>query len=391
MSVLNQMLRDLEARGESALTPMTPIGPSATPRPTNFAAAPASPSRSTRRARIFLWSFTLAVVAATAALWQWREYQVRAAGNVRDPLGFAEFKGALGSDAALTSVPAAIAPTAAATDSTRPERSADVTIAAPATSIVAAASTAPPPATPAVRVAAATTETSRRAPRVRVSTPAASAPAHNQDNVVRRSDAGVIDAEVDIARAADLIARGRSTDASVLLRRALALRPQHVAARRALAALQAEAGSRDAALMTLLEGAAVEPTTFAPLAAALQVELGDGAGALSTLARVPLTARTPQHRALTAGIAQRLGRHHDAIDEYRRALSGNASEPAWWVGLGVSLEALGQRSDAHGAYERAASHAAMSAELRQFTTQKLAQLGATKKSPPGEALVSAQP
>jgi MSHA biogenesis protein MshN len=170
----------------------------------------------------------------------------------------------------------------------------------------------------------------------------------------------------------------------------LAAEPRHEPARRALAALHTEAGARDAALATLLEGVSLEPTRFAAAAATLQVELGDAAGALATLARVPAAARSARIEALHGGIAQRSGRHEMAIESYRRAIALGPVEPAWWIGLAVSLESIGARADALGAYERAAATPTLAAELRPFVTQKLAAL-APARAPADEPRVSARP
>lgn len=385
MSVLNQMLRDLEARGES--TPAAAARDAApAPRPPFATVAATANRHAGRSGRALLWGFTVLAIATALALWQWREQQVRAAATARAPLGYSQFKGALGDTAA---------PAAAATIvATAPQAAMPTDAGAAAMAAPKPVDTSPPAAAvstvPAAPVVAPAVDTAKRAASPRANPPATTSAQPTEDSVVRRSVASAADAEADVARAAELIARGRATDAATALKQILAARPQHVAARRALAALQAEAGLRDAALVTLLEGAAVEPARFAPLAASLQVELGDAAGALATLERVPAGARTPQHHALTAGIAQRVGRHDAAVDAYRHALGANATEPVWWIGLGVSLEALGLRADAHAAYERATAIPTMGTELRAFATQKLSHLATTRK-PASEALVSAQP
>ncbi len=179
------------------------------------------------------------------------------------------------------------------------------------------------------------------------------------------------DPEQMLVRAADLIARGRHVDAAAQLNKVLEARPEHVDARRALAALQVEANQPEAALATLLQGVAIAPGRFAPMAATLQAELGDTQGALATMSRIPPEAQTPSHHALAAGIAQRLGQYQAAAAAYQRALAEQPNEPAWWIGLGISLEALDQHAQARTAYERATALPQLSAELREFAAQRL--------------------
>jgi MSHA biogenesis protein MshN len=180
----------------------------------------------------------------------------------------------------------------------------------------------------------------------------------------------------DVDRAADLIARGRATEAMELLAQVLARQPTHAGVRSSLAALLAESGRREQALHVLLAGSEQDPVHFAAPAAQLQAELGDLAGALATLARVPQTRRSARDDALYAGIAQRTGDHMTAIAAYRRALAQPRPDAVWWVGLGVSLEAIGEAEDAAGAYARAAADARLSADVRRYVADRLAVLGA---------------
>lgn len=454
MSVLNQMLRDLQARGEpvpgqGSQTAHKNVGTS----DPYVAGAPVIPSllpiNNLSRwdtTRVVLWSLTALIAAGFLGGLQWQKQQVlQAAAKVKPPLGYAEFKGAINNnnDAPLAAVPIAVTPAAtfaspavevetiatsviaeaapvllqpetvmtenAAPENVKPEAFVSKSAAAQAPTSSVSIPSAPAPRAQATievpKVAKALSqasapetaaqETSARNTAVREApTRALNSQANTQlalaapssrelplpardsapENAVRLSSTSANNPEITVARAADLIARGRNIDAALLLRQTLTMQPRHVDARRALAALQAEAGQQDAALVTLLEGAQVDPARFAPMAAALQVELGNAQGALATLARIPAEAQTAQHHALAAGIAQRIGAHEQAVSAFRRALAANAQEPAWWIGLAVSLEALGQRSDAQAAYERATAIPTTSTELREFAVQKLSQL-----------------
>ncbi len=159
-----------------------------------------------------------------------------------------------------------------------------------------------------------------------------------------------------------------------MLERVLAASPQQVAARQALAALHAESGQRDLALAVLLDGAAIDAPHFAAPAAQLQFESGDTRSALATLARIPLAQRSAQHDALAAGIAFSAGMFADAVESYERAVRTANAPAIWWLGLGLSYEAAGQRSDAHATFARLSNAAALPNELRAFVNDKVAAL-----------------
>jgi MSHA biogenesis protein MshN len=179
-----------------------------------------------------------------------------------------------------------------------------------------------------------------------------------------------------LTRATDLIARGRSTEAAQVLASALAGRPNWHEARSTLAALQAERGDRRQALTTLLDGAAIDPGRFALTAAQLQAELNDSIGALKTLEQVPQPTRNEEFHAWVAAIAQRAGQHELAVQEYGAVLESGSTRALAWVGLAVSLQALGRDAQALAAY-RGAAQGTLSAEVRRFVDARTAALQST--------------
>lgn len=406
MSVLNQMLRDLEARGAAS----EPTATTTTPPPGLVLAAKQSQARDQRR-RLLLWGITLSAVALAAGLWGWRGQVIDNARKVRAPLGAAQFQ------PALASLPAAPpTPSSALTPPAPPPQS--TAEATPAVPVPAAMSTDAPPSVAAIAASsvaekvaekvgdkisektAAQTSTTARAVRTASTIPAlAVAPYSSMASppppvptpaVARHSAATENNPEADVARAAEMIARGRATDATALLKTIVATRPQHVTARRALAALQAEAGTREQALTTLLDGAQVDPANFAVPAVTLQAELGDTSGALATLARVPPAMRTAQQSALSAALAQRLGQHDVAIESFRTALASQ-NNPVWWLGLAASLEARGRRADALTAYQNALAIPTLTAELRQHAAQKAAALNTAPQASTDALATTRQP
>jgi MSHA biogenesis protein MshN len=371
MSVINQMLRELELRG--ATPPQVAAAGTAT------VARPPLPRTERRapRTRRWVWTGVLAVSATLIGVHAWLDLRVQQAQTPPAPLGTRQFGALVAAEAqAAPAAPAAAAPAQAPAPVEQPAAQ------APAT----AARSAPPPPSPKqpARPRAATLAAAPRttAAPVDPASPAYSAaPARAADTPAAPAAAALVvrpanDVALDLERAADLIARGRSSEAIALLRQVLVRNAAHAGARTTLAALLAESGQREAALHVLLAGVEADAVRFAPLAARLQAELDDVPGALQTLARVPAAGRSAGHEALFAGLSQRAGDHDAAIAAYRRALSQPRPQAVWWVGLGLSLEARQQPAEARTAFTRAAADPALPADVRRYVTERLAALEA---------------
>ena len=133
----------------------------------------------------------------------------------------------------------------------------------------------------------------------------------------------------------------------------------------------------DEAARLLREGLAINPSqaSFAILLARVTVETGDAAGALAILDRaVVSTNATADQRAFRAALLQRLGRHKEAVEEYRAALSTTPGAAQWWAGLGISQQALAQPREALESYRRAKGAGVLTPELASFVEQRIRQL-----------------
>ena len=334
MSVLNTMLSDLERRGaRSTLT----LAPTEADRFAPPAAVQDPPKPRVRRVPARPAVLVAAAVATAAAVWLWPSSARRATEAMPEEVSSTK---AGPPQVAPVAPPPAIPDTAAA-------------------SAAVAVPVAPPPT-----IEAAPTQP------MHPHTPTPSEARSAKEGVAQST------AQAELRRAIELVARGQTTEATRLLADALSQRPNWSDARATLAALQAEAGDRRQALATLLDGVQFDPTRFAPTAAQLQAELNDPAGALLALDRVPPAARDQSYHALAAAIAQRAGRHQMAVAEYGAALRSVPSNAVAWVGLGVSLQALGHDAEALAAY-RGAARETLSAELRRFVQLRISALQAS--------------
>jgi len=184
-------------------------------------------------------------------------------------------------------------------------------------------------------------------------------------------------AESEFRRAVNLVNQGRIAEGMDGFRRALEIDPGHEAARQTLVALLLETKRVDEAAASLQEGLALNArnTGFAMLLARILVESNDIPAALIVLQRHAAPAdRNPDFHAFAAALYQRLDRHQEAIEQYQTALGLAPSAGVWWLGLGISFQAVGRPKDALEAFTRAKSAGNLAPDLLGFVDQRLRQL-----------------
>lgn len=111
------------------------------------------------------------------------------------------------------------------------------------------------------------------------------------------------------------------------------------------------------------------------LYAQLLYELGRADKAIEIL-RVsnPPFNQYADYHALLAGILQDQGQHSEAASIYRELVSINADNSLWWMGLGISEEALGNNNSALQAYSEALNRGRLSNNLKQYVSQRIQRL-----------------
>lgn len=184
-------------------------------------------------------------------------------------------------------------------------------------------------------------------------------------------------AESEYRKAHQVLNQGRINEAIAGFRAALQDEAGYSPARQALAAILVEQGRLDEAEAVLKEGLAqnsAQPDIAIRLAR-IQIERGEATAASETLQRsAPLGASSADYQAFHAGVLQRLGEHSAAIDKYQAALRLSPGANVWWMGLGISLEAEGKVAEARDAFQRARDGGHLSAELDRYVEQKLRRL-----------------
>lgn len=181
-------------------------------------------------------------------------------------------------------------------------------------------------------------------------------------------------AEAEFRQGGALMQQGRSSEAIERYQAALALDGAHDAARQALVALLLEDKHGAEAERLLQERLLDRPqhTGFAMLLARLQVERGAAEEALATLdASSPFAAARADFLAFHAALLQRASRHAEAAERYRAALQLQPSHGTWLMGYGISLRALKRTDEAKAAFRQAIDSKALSPELQAFVQQQL--------------------
>jgi len=172
-------------------------------------------------------------------------------------------------------------------------------------------------------------------------------------------------------QASRLLEQGRNHDARARLENVLQLDPAHTAARQSLVALVLEAGDGANAESLLREGLAQHPNDawYARSLAQMHLQRGDLAQAAGILKTALNKRADAANWALYASTVAKLGKPAESAQAYREALRLDPTQGNWWIGMAVALEQSGDAASAGAAYQRALQ-TRLGSELREFAQQK---------------------
>lgn len=179
----------------------------------------------------------------------------------------------------------------------------------------------------------------------------------------------------------DAITAHRYRKAETALSSALALVPGHIQAREMLVGVFISQGRWIEASEVLREGMAVAPQhhTFRKLYARSLMQMKREPQAIEVLSsNMPAAAQDPEHYAILAALFQRQANHTAAARTYAQILKVNPQMGIWWVGMGISLEALGQQAQAIEAYQQARKTGSLNGDVARYTDNRLLALDAIK-------------
>jgi MSHA biogenesis protein MshN len=89
----------------------------------------------------------------------------------------------------------------------------------------------------------------------------------------------------------------------------------------------------------------------------------------------PPMDESPDYYGLQAALLQRSGAHRQAVELYRRLVAERPGAGIWWMGMGISLEALGRTAHAREAYRKATRAGPLAPSSRRFVSERLLGLG----------------
>lgn len=174
------------------------------------------------------------------------------------------------------------------------------------------------------------------------------------------------------ARAGDLQIAGERYQA------ALTLEPDHREALAEWAQLLVESGRVEDAIGWVArarEGAADPQLTV------LHARLVGSAGRIDEAIRIlersgATLTQAPEVHALTAAFLQRAGRHDEAIARYEAIVRRYPGESRWWLGLGISLDAVARHVEALDVYRIAMQIGTLSRPSQKWVSSRVETLDA---------------
>lgn len=181
-------------------------------------------------------------------------------------------------------------------------------------------------------------------------------------------------ADAEYRRAQALAAGGGTTPALVdALQAALKQDKTYNPPRQLLLKVFLESRRIDEAIALLQEGVEQQPGQigWTMSLARLQVERGDVVAGERTLARfAAYGGGNAEYLGFHGHLLNRLGQYRDAAERYTAATRAAPADGRWWFGLGQALEGGGRGDEARGAFRRALEAGNLTADLVVLAEQK---------------------
>jgi len=176
-----------------------------------------------------------------------------------------------------------------------------------------------------------------------------------------------------LAEAKTLYSRREFRQADEKVEGILKQQPLHIEARLLYTSALISRGNTGNAMQVLAEGLQLNPgiSEWARVYARLLVDQGQTVQAVEVLTYgLPQISQDQDYYAFYAALLQGLARHDEAAEFYRALLGEQPENRLWWMGLGISLDALNNSGDAVYAYSRALEGDTLNNELRQYVLQQ---------------------
>lgn len=167
---------------------------------------------------------------------------------------------------------------------------------------------------------------------------------------------------------------GRLADAEESLRHVLTLDRRNHDARRVLALLLLDAGKRGEFTSLLKQGIQISPgyAPFVTLLARALLDSGESARAIDLLERhLPTTGNDTELLALLGSLYQQAGQYSAAIQTYRQLLEIQSDNARAVAGLAISLDASGEYREALTLYKQALGFRSLPDEVNTYAQQRV--------------------
>lgn len=360
MSLINQMLRDLESRNAPNNAPTT--------LQHNIQVTPPSPSKTP----LLLWSL-LAIIATggTYAAYQYSKTLTTktppaiVTDNIKkDPTPIASYEKVLAAPNAVIDPAPKIELKPSENTTIQP-----ASVAQPVPAVQPTPTVQPKPPTQPVQTAAAV----QTAPEIVPEPPIKKMPIASKPALIESTTA---------KQQADVLyrqAENNSEDYSVTykLEQALKLDPRHLRARLLLAKTLHNQGQVSKTAEFLDQSLALFPDNlqFINTRAQLYLQQKDPNGAFKTLQRIDLTNNSNEtYLSLLAATYQQLQSFANAAKVYQRLVNVNPEKAENWLGLALSQEKLGNPKLSREAYQQALSKNTLKESITSYIKQRLTEL-----------------
>lgn len=175
-------------------------------------------------------------------------------------------------------------------------------------------------------------------------------------------------------KAMEALSAGEEEQAKLLLTDLVDTYPEYVAACETLIKLLLRHGDNKEAENVLLMGLKHQPhyLPFIELRARMLADANKNKEALVLLqSDSPKLNDHPDYYGLMAVLYQRVGEFMMSAKLYEQLLKMNGNKAVWWIGLGIALESLDRRNEALQAYTKAAESDGLTPELNAFVSGRI--------------------
>jgi MSHA biogenesis protein MshN len=179
-----------------------------------------------------------------------------------------------------------------------------------------------------------------------------------------------------ISEAEHAMERNNLAKAEALFEEVLLVMPEHETARKQLAALWYGKKSYRDAINLLSQGIALAPPAqeMRLMSARIYYQQGQTRQAYNILRPIKVS-NSAEIQTLLANVSAELSEHKSAVTAYRKLITLEPDVGRWWLGVAVSLDALGNFVPAIDAYKQAIARNNLSSSSMQFARERLIELG----------------